>query len=505
MSKLYIKFHNVSFEYETSYEKLFEDISIDAAAGWTGVVGANGTGKSTLLKLATEILQPNEGYINMPANTIYCEQRTDNIVERFPVLLNSNSKTSFNIKNQLGIKDDWGTRWNTLSHGERKRAQIGVALWLEPDVLAIDEPTNHLDSQARNVIEQALLSFRGVGLLVSHDRELLDSLCYQCIIIEPPEVIVRKGNYSQAVKEVEKEQLANQKQYLQQKKVYKKLHCESARRKEVADQAHKRSTKRGIAKKDHDAKEKKDRARMTGKDIVGGKLHRQIQGRLAKAQEDLDVMKLKKNNTMGIWLPGAVSKRNYILNLPDGSISLGKEKRLLFPELIIQPKDRIAITGENGAGKSTLLEFLIKSLNVPDENITYVPQEIDAEQSKIVLEKAQNLPNNQLGHLMTIVSRLGSRPHRLLDSAKPSPGETRKLLLALGMTSEPHIIIMDEPTNHLDLPSIECLEKALADCPCCLILVSHDKRFLNELTNTRWKIARSEEHLYQYNLRVKYK
>jgi macrolide transport system ATP-binding/permease protein len=101
---------------------------------------------------------------------------------------------------------------------------------------------------------------------------------------------------------------------------------------------------------------------------------------------------------------------------------------------------------------------------------------------------------------MTIVNRLGSRPHRLLDSKEPSPGEARKLLLAfpgearklllaLGMTNVPHIIILDEPTNHMDLPSIQCLEEALTDCPCGLVLVSHDETFLKKLTRKRWHIS----------------
>jgi ATPase subunit of ABC transporter with duplicated ATPase domains len=90
---------------------------------------------------------------------------------------------------------------------------------------------------------------------------------------------------------------------------------------------------------------------------------------------------------------------------------------------------------------------------------------------------------------MTIVSRLGSRPHRLLETAEPSPGEIRKLLLALGITRVPHLIIMDEPTNHLDLPSIQCLAEALQECPCGLLLVSHDHYFLNRLTTIRWHIA----------------
>ena len=106
--------------------------------------------------------------------------------------------------------------------------------------------------------------------------------------------------------------------------------------------------------------------------------------------------------------------------------------------------------------------------------MTYIPQEIGAEQSRQILADIQRLPRQELGQIMTIISRLGSRPQRLLDSAEPSPGELRKLLLALGVLRSPHLIILDEPTNHMDLVSIQCLEEALADCPCALMLVSHD-------------------------------
>jgi macrolide transport system ATP-binding/permease protein len=91
------------------------------------------------------------------------------------------------------------------------------------------------------------------------------------------------------------------------------------------------------------------------------------------------------------------------------------------------------------------------------------------------------------------VSRLGSRPQRLLETTEPSPGEVRKLLLALGITRAPHLIIMDEPTNHLDLPSIQCLEAALQECPCGLVLVSHDQYFLDRLTTIRWHIVQQDE------------
>ena len=117
-----------------------------------------------------------------------------------------------------------------------------------------------------------------------------------------------------------------------------------------------------------------------------------------------------------------------------------------------------------------------------------VPQEISAEDSRALLETIKRLPNDEQGRVMTTISRLGSRPARLLESALPSPGEVRKLLLAIGIVRGPHLIVMDEPTNHMDLPGILCLEQALADCPCAMLLVSHDEAFLEKITETDWHL-----------------
>ena len=164
--------------------------------------------------------------------------------------------------------------------------------------------------------------------------------------------------------------------------------------------------------------------------------------------------------------------------------------------------DRIALTGSNGSGKSTLISHIKQSLNLQENHVVYLPQEIDIHASQDVMARARDLHNEKLGQMLTIVSRLGSRPQRLMESVEPSPGEIRKMLLAIGITNVPHLIVMDEPTNHLDLPSIECLEQALADCPCGLLLVSHDRRFLNALVQQRWHITEGKEKKGKYILEM---
>lgn len=209
MGQPFITFQDVIFRYETAVTALFETLSLHFSAGWTGIVGANGAGKTTLLQLATGLVKPDKGRINTPALAVYCPQRTDEALQNFQNFLRSTTKIADIIKDQLEIGNDWGTRWPTLSHGERKRVQIGVALWMEPEALAIDEPTNHVDAEARALIAAALHHFRGVGLLVSHDRELPDSLCQQCVFVEPPGAIVRPGGITQGLQLAHNERMSN--------------------------------------------------------------------------------------------------------------------------------------------------------------------------------------------------------------------------------------------------------------------------------------------------------
>jgi len=492
MMKRFLKFDHVTFEYETSAQPLFSEISFHISKGWTGVVGPNGAGKTTLLHLATGSLKPDLGFISRPESVLYCPQRTDDPPLNLKQLLNAEDKYAFRVRWMLGLQGEWPERWETLSHGERKRCQVGVALWQEPDLLAVDEPTNHLDRESRQFLLDALQSFTGVGLLVSHDRELLDTLCRKCLFIHLSDVIVRPGGVTQGLASEETEKKAAKKQFQIQKKSIKKLERESKRRQTLVESSKKKGSKRGLSKKDHDAKAKIDLGRLTGKDAKAGRLLKQMKGRVQRAKEELSSLSLQKEYDLGIWMSSVTSYRRHLVHLEKGFLHMGATK-LFYPDLVIGNKDRIALMGPNGSGKSTLIRKIISEMALPEETLTYIPQEIDIRESQNLLKEALKLPGNKLGFLMAIIRRLGSNPESLLESDTPSPGEVRKLMLALGMTHLPQIIIMDEPTNHMDLLSITCLEKALADCPCALILVSHDESFLKALTNIRWHIQTKPE------------
>jgi len=477
---------DLSFYYDAATEPLFSHLSVVFPAGFTGIAGANGTGKTTLLRLMIGELSPTEGSIDGVSEAVYCAQRTDQPPVTFKKFLDDWDGEAYELRGRLGIEPDFFDRWDTLSHGERKRAQIAHALWQSPSLLAIDEPTNHIDVDARELLLSALKQYRGVGLIVSHDRVLLDALCHQCLWLDPPDAQVYVGGYSQA-REMRRSQ--RETAIREHRKIVhenKRLRQEIARRREKASREHKDRSKKGLSWKDSDARDKINRARVSDSG-AGGQL-RQLGGRFEQAQARLEESQVEKEYETGIWLPGSRSQRDTVLSLPAGEIKLGVDRILQWPDLIIKPDERIAITGANGSGKSTLVEHILPHLNVPRENTVVLPQEVPALVARKVLSDVRDRPRTELGYIMTVVSRLNSRPERLLESLQPSPGEVRKLLLATGMSRHPHIIIMDEPTNHLDLPSIEALESALSDCPCALLLVSHDHRFIDGVCARTWTI-----------------
>ena len=454
-----VALRDLAFVWDGAIAPLFEHLDLHLPPGFTGVLGANGAGKSTLLRIVAGELAPTSGQVIGATDTCYCAQRTDTAPGELAELLDDWDADAVLLRARLDIEPDFATRWATLSHGERKRAQVACALWRSQAVLAIDEPTNHLDAQARAQLVDALHHYRGVGLLVSHDRDLLDALCVQCLWLEPPAAQVYAGGYTQAQAQRQQDRASARAARERAVREHARLQGELVRRHEHAAASHRQRSKRGIDRHDHDAKGKVNLARVTdGKD---GAALRQLAGRAAQARERLESARVDKEFTTGVWLPGSRSRRDAVLALEPGSLPLGPARRLHFPALRMRPDARIAIAGPNGAGKSTLLRHLLGNLGVSPAHVVSMPQEVDIAGAERILAEVRALPDERRGHVFTIVSRLGSRPH---------------------------VIVLDEPTNHLDLPSVEALEAALADCPCALLLVSHDARFVAHLARTVWQL-----------------
>ncbi|MBN1825493.1 MAG: ABC-F family ATP-binding cassette domain-containing protein [Candidatus Eisenbacteria bacterium] len=501
MKNIGIEFEDVGFLYDDGSAPLLAGFTCRFAEGWTGVVGANGSGKTTLLRLAVGDLRPRTGRIRIPGPALYGEQRTDVPPADLGGFLRSADPEACRLRGALHVGGDWDRRWSTLSHGERKRTQIAVLLRREPMVLAVDEPTNHLDGEARGLLIDALGAFRGVGLLVSHDRELLDRLCARCLFLDPPEAILRPGGYGEGAREAARERTEAVRRREIARGERRRLEREADRRRRESERGEKGLSKKRLDAKDRDGRAKANLARLTGKDGAAARRLRNMEDRAARAASKEEEIRPRKAYETGIALPGTKSPRDYLLRLSAGTIPLGGGA-LRHPDLAVGRDDRVALIGPNGAGKSTLVERIIRSIDLPEGRVVYIPQEIDLDRSAAILDEARSLPRAELGRMMSVVSRLGSRPERLLGSGAPTPGEIRKLLLAVGVAREPWLIVLDEPTNHMDLPSVECLEEALGGFPGALLLVSHDTAFLRRLTRVRWMIDRAGEP-ESFDLRVR--
>jgi ATPase subunit of ABC transporter with duplicated ATPase domains len=477
--------HDLSFTYPGASEPVFHSLHLTLPAGWTGIVGANGAGKTTLLHVAAGLLRPTEGSLK-GAGGFVCSQRTDDPPEGLADLLRGPDSAGWAWRNHLSLDSDWFGRWDTLSHGERKRAQLAVALWRNPPLLAVDEPTNHVDVETTALVARALHAYRGIGLLVSHDRRLLDDLCAQCVFLEGGQGVLRPGRYSEGAAQDQRERdTLRQKRALADHEVRMLREEECLRRQQVARGERARS-KRGLAPGDSDGRAKIDHLRVA--DGKSGASLRQLDGRLAQAEARRADLGVKREFSLGVVFHARPTPRSLLLVHPGGSLPLGPARRLDLPALVVRPGERIGLSGPSGAGKTTLVEALLAGSTLSGDLVIHLPQELDRAEARSVLTKVRALSRQRLGQVMALVRRLGSDPNRLLQSQEPSPGELRKLLIACALLQAPCLLVLDEPTNHLDLPSVECLEEALDAFEGALLLVSHDARFLARLTRRRWLI-----------------
>ncbi|MGE0481312.1 MAG: ATP-binding cassette domain-containing protein [Phycisphaerae bacterium] len=483
-----LEFQDVTFSYDGAEAPSFDRLTLALPRGWTGIIGANGGGKTTLLRLACGELAPRRGVVRRPFDAVYCDQRTDAPPNGAREFIDALDAPACALRGRLGVCEEWVDRWATLSHGERKRVQIAVALWRDPQLLALDEPTNHVDPATRVALVAALRMYDGVGLLVSHDRELLDALCRRCVVIAQGHATLRPGNYTQAAAQHGADRARRQAERSAALAELRRLEREAAARRREAAAADRRRSKRGLGKHDHSAKAMIDAARVSGKDGVAGRKLRQMEGRVAQAAARVEELAADGVAKMGVRIGGCRAARRVVLRVDAGDVALGDGRTLAWPELVVENDARIALTGANGAGKSTLVRLLLARLDLPAERVVYVAQELDAAESATLARRVRALPAAERGAALSHVSRLGSSPAAVLASEALSPGESRKVLLALGLAREPHLVVMDEPTNHLDLPSIECVEAALAAFDAALLVVSHDARFLARVARASWRI-----------------
>jgi ATPase subunit of ABC transporter with duplicated ATPase domains len=476
---------------------LFAGLDLHLTAGWTGVVGSNGAGKTTLLRLIHGELEPDAGSIRRPAGlgSALCPQRVercDASVRRFAALA---TRTATRLRGRLALDPGQLEHWLRLSPGERKRWQVGAALAEEPGLLLLDEPTNHLDLQARQLLIDVLGAHRGIGLVVSHDRDLLARLTSSTLRVARGEARLHPHTYAEAKREWEAAEALEYRRAQQRRRERRRLSDRLTAQRARRDHAEARTRTRRRMKGPRDnatAGGLKMTRRRSAVNALGRDIHK-LHGAIQRLDRQTGGARSEKERGRSLFVDyrPAPSGELARVDLERLEVGEGAERRELLRDVhaALWPADRIWLAGANGSGKSTLLGALLARLRVPAERVLWMPQEIDAGTSLALLERTRRLPADARGRLMQMVAALGVDPDALLASARPSPGEARKLALADALMRQVWALLLDEPTHHLDLPSLERLEDALEDFPGALLVVTHDEAFATRLADTRWTLS----------------
>ncbi|RKF49011.1 ABC transporter ATP-binding protein [Bacillus wiedmannii] len=501
---------------------IFENISLEIKNGErVGLVGRNGSGKTTIFQLLTGMESLDAGAIHMKKGTrighvaqipkfdegmtvydvlssafkaekeLEREMRTleknmaeerepsalQRLMERYGVI---QEKFAFlggyeieanmmKVANGLQVTELFLRSFSELSGGEQTKVSLAYMLLQKPDLLLLDEPTNHLDLFAVEWLEQFLKEYNGTVMVISHDRYFLDEVVTKIFDLEDGEIHVYHTNYSQFVEEKEERLLQEFQAYQEQQKKIKKMKEAIKRLREWANQAN--PPNEGLHK----------RARS-----------------MERALERIEKLKkpILERKQMGLQFEGQERSGKDVVVMKE--VSKGFADHPLFNEanLHVRFQERAAIVGRNGTGKTTLLKLLLEEIE-PDAGeirigssvkIGYLSQHAYGNMKSNVLEAFREYVAVTEGEARHILAKfLFYGPAVFKKVTQLSGGEKMRLRLAQLMYQDINFLILDEPTNHLDIESREVLEEALEQYNGTILAVSHDRYFLNKLfEKTYW-------------------
>ena len=488
------------------------NFSLDATDK-VGLIGTNGSGKSTLLKMIAGLESIDSGQIlvNSGAKIIYLPQQPDldenrtvleqvfadsgehmTLVREYEELsdklahypddsqlmsrlsavmqrmdatgaweLETNAKI---ILTKLGISD-FDAIIGTLSGGYRKRIALATALLSEPDVLLMDEPTNHLDALSVEWLQSYLNRYRGALLLITHDRYFLDKVTNRIIEIDRGDIYTYTGNYS----------------YYLEKKALAEESAVSTQRKH-----------QGVLRRELEWLKRGPKARSTKQKARIDRTHAMRETEFKQAQGKVDI------STVGRRIGKKVIELNNISKAYNGRTLINNFTYEFSPE------DRIGIIGGNGAGKSTLMDIITQRVQPDSGNVEigttihigYFDQH--SEELLTALNENQRVIDyiKEEGEFIKITDGTKITASQMLERFlfpgnqqyapihKLSGGEKRRLFLLRILISAPNVLILDEPTNDLDVQTLAVLEDYLEDFSGCVIVVSHDRYFLDRTVDT---------------------
>lgn len=460
---------------------LFEELSFTLdEKDRTALIGPNGAGKSTLLKIIAGQVSADAGSITIKKHTriAYLEQERDfspdaSVKEVVISSLTSQplSETEKVARAEIALSkvgfEQFTGRTAELSGGWQKRLALAAQLVMEPDLLLLDEPTNHLDLSGVLWLEELLKQAPFAFLLVSHDRAFIQNVCNRTIELNPlykDGFLSVRGPYSQFVEARE--------QYVT---------AQTNEQQSLASKA-----RREIAWLQRGAKARQTKAQARIKQA--GKLIEE----LAEVKE-----RNLSSAQAGIDFHASSRKTRELLVLKGVSKSFGEKKLFNNLDLILSPGMKLGLLGTNGSGKTSLLKVLYGELQ-PDSGtikradnlqVVWFDQNRDQPNKNLTLREAlcpsgdSVIYRGQQIHVASWSRRFLFRPDQLsMPVSYLSGGEQSRILCALLMLKQADILILDEPTNDLDIPTLSVLEESLQDFPGAVVLVSHDRFMLDNVS-----------------------
>ena len=449
-----------------------------------GVVGINGTGKSTLLKILAGMEEPDGGTVMrknglrvsyLPQMPDYGEARTAVEQVLFDAPKDVGAPDEYEAKtllSQFGISD-FDADVRTLSGGQKKRVALAAALIRPVDLLLLDEPTNHIDAQTIALLEEKLSRYRGALMMVTHDRYFLDRVCNRIAEISGGELYLHDGNFSY---------------YLEQKAARLDMENAAARKRSSILRRELEWIRRGAQ-----ARSTKQKARIQRFEEMSA---------VAGPQEE---QKLSLGSTSS-----RLGRR--IIECENVGKSMGGKRLLSGFTYTILRDERMAVVGENGCGKTTFLRMLAGQL-APDEGTINVGETVKI--GFFTQEFPKIDPGVRLIDFMRDIAEYVETPDGRFSASQMleqflfppdvqytpverlSGGEKRRLYLASLLMASPNVLLLDEPTNDLDIATLEILEDYLAAFKGAVVVVSHDRYFLDRVAQRLFAFEK-DAHLVQY-------